>query len=227
MNLALLAVALDVKAEHRPRAARQQLLRQRMAGVVSSSGWPTRDTNGWLARNSTTRWVLPCAAPCAAAGFRCPAKSARRCAGSCRRQSRAGLRAARAAEGAHRGFLGEHHVVKAVVGCRSARGTWPLRDRGSQSKLPPSTTTPAHHRAVAAQELGGRVVDQIGAQRSGFISQGEVSVESTSSGTPASCAMARRWECPARPAPGCPRFRQTAAWCWAGWLRASRRCRRA
>jgi hypothetical protein len=94
---ALLARALQVEAEHRAAAARQQALCQR----VARDGFELRVADApTIGCAAGTRPPCACsrrAAPCAAAASRCPAGSARRCAGSCRRRSRAGPRGARAA----------------------------------------------------------------------------------------------------------------------------------
>ena len=64
-------------------------------------------------------------------------------------------------EGADGGFLGEHHVVEAVVGLAQ------LGEFAAAERVPVEAAAVHHHaadhRAVAAQELGGRVVDQVGA----------------------------------------------------------------
>ena len=78
-------------------------------------------------------------------------------------------------EGAHGAFFAEHHVVKAFVA---------LGELGELAAFFPVKTAAVHHdaanhRAVAAQEFGGGVVDQISAQLERFdeVRRGEGGVD--------------------------------------------------
>ena len=152
--------ALEVEAEHRAAAARQQALRQRVVGMRLQFRVGDRFDGRVRSQELHDRArVVDVALPCAAAGSRCPAAAGRRYAGSCRRRSRAGPRAARAAGRRDRAFLGEVHAVEAVVGLGQRRkfaAGQPVEGAAVDQHA-------ADRDAVAAEELGGGVVDEVGA----------------------------------------------------------------
>eukprot|EP01136_Pigoraptor_vietnamica_P015579 Opistho-1_new@58924 len=159
-GLALLAMALDVEAEHRAGAARQQLLRQYMAGVRLQhrvadarhqrvAGEKSHDFFGvgHVARHAQRQGLY--ALQDQPGGVRAHAGAEVAQAFAARAQQK----------GAHRAFLGEHHVVKAVVG---------LAQLGEFAGLVPVETAAidhdaANHRAVAAQKLCRRVIHDVSA----------------------------------------------------------------
>ena len=174
------AAALEVEAEHRAAALRQQPLRRARGrgapAVPDRRPMPPAD-----APPGTRR---PCAccrrgAPCAAAASRCPAGSGRRSSAPCRRRSRAGPRAARAAGRRRRGFLGEVHAVEARVGLGQRRELACACAAVPVEACRQSTSTPPMATPWPRQELGRRVEHQVGAviERPHQIGRGEGRVD--------------------------------------------------
>ena len=217
---------LRSKLNTAPQPRGSSFLRQRMAGVAfRARGSRRAATIAWPARNSTT---LPRVGDVARHAQRQGLDALQDQPGGVRAHAGAEVAqpfAARAQqEGADGALLAEHHVVEAVVGLRSAPAK---RCRcASQSKLPPSTSRPPITVPWPRQELGGRVVDQVGAVVEGLHQprRGEGRVhQQRHAGLVRDGGDA--WGCRARPGPGCRASRRTAAWSRAGSRRASRRCR--
>jgi hypothetical protein len=75
-------------------------------------------------------------------------------------KSRKPSRRAPQQEGPHRAFLGEHHVVEALIGLGEL-GELACRARAFPVEAAAIDHNAADHRAVAGQEFGRRVVDQV------------------------------------------------------------------
>ena len=137
-------------------------------------------------------------------------------------KSRMPSRRARSRNARRRRFLGEHHVVEAARTARSASGTCRARASASQSKRPPSTSTPPIDDAVAGQELGRRVVDEVGAVRERLhqIRRRERRVDEQRQPVLVR-ELPRRAGCRARRDPGCRASRRTGGASRAGSPRAS------
>ena len=143
-GLALFAAALEVEAEHRAGAARQQLLRQRVAGVGLQQRVADAGHEG-VAGQELDHLGGVVHVPRHAQAQRLDALQHQ----PGRMRAQAGAEVAQAfapgaqQEGAHGGLVGEHHVVEAVVGLGQFGELAAGRVRRAQSKLPPSTTMPA------------------------------------------------------------------------------------
>ena len=158
-GLPLGPAALEVKAEHRTGAARQQPLRQRVAGVALQQRVPDPRHQRLTAEE---RHHLLGIAHMARHAQRQGLNALQDQPGRVRTQAGAKVAQALAPcpqqKGAHGGLLGEHHVVKAFIrGAELGKAV-----RGTPVERAAVDHDTANHGAVAAQELGGRVVDQVG-----------------------------------------------------------------
>ena len=164
-GLALRAAAAKVKAEDRAGATRQQLLRQRVAGVAGQHR--VADARHQRVRGQKLDHFF---------GVAHVAGHAQRQGFDALQDEPGGVRAHAGAEvaqafaagaqqeGAHRAFFAEDHVVKAGVGL----GELGKLARGIPIKRAAIDHQPADHGAVARQKFGGRVIDQVGAQLERF-----------------------------------------------------------
>jgi hypothetical protein len=192
MNLALLALPLMSKLNTEPAPRGSSFCASAWLGWLSSSGWPTRATSGWLARNCTTFSVLAMWRAMRSDRVSMPCRISQAVCGLMQApKSRRPSRRARSRKAPTVTFLGEHHVVKAVVG----------RGQFGELAMPACSAFPVKAAAIDHQHRRSPCHGRSGTWwpsgrpgrrpcASGFISQGEVRVESTSRGTPASCAMA-------------------------------------
>ena len=158
-GLALRPAALEVKAEHRASAARQQPLRQRMAAVALQQRVAHPSHQRLLVEEfHHPNGVAHMARHAQRQGFNTLQDQPGRV------RAQAGAKVAQALapgpqqEGAHGRLLGEDHVVKTFIGRTELGETV----RSAPVKRAAVHHHAANHRAVAAQKLGGRVVDQVG-----------------------------------------------------------------
>ena len=159
-GLALAAAALQVEAEHRAAAARQQPLRQRMVGVAGQLG--VGDAGHHRVRGEKL--------DDAPGVVHMPSHAQRQRLDALQDQpggvrAHAGAEVAQALapgaqqEGTDGAFLSKAHAVEAGVRFGQLRKT----ARGVPVELAAVHQHATHHRAVTAQKLGGRVVHQVSA----------------------------------------------------------------
>ena len=172
---ALCTAALDVKTEHRARAARpelQELVRQCVAGMRFDERMPNAADHGVCSQKRHHFFgVAHVSVHAQRQGF--DALQNQPCAvwaQTCAKVAQT-FAARTQQECAHGALFAEHHVVKTFVALREFR-KFP-------TALPIEAATidhdAANHRAVTAQKFGGRVVDQIGppSQRLNQVGRGE------------------------------------------------------
>ena len=150
--LALVAVAYNIKAEHRARAARQQFLRQAVRRVGFQHGVAHTGDHG-VGGQELHHFFGALHVPLHAQrqglnALQDQPGTVRAHAGAKVAQP---LTACAQQKGAHRALFAEHHVVKAVVGL----GQFGEFARGFPVKAAAIHHDAAYHRAVAAEELGG------------------------------------------------------------------------